>query len=314
MFDLLWKYHKKNNNYLAAARILAKLAERHSTEIDLKSRIEYLSRAIVCIKSEEVGILDAHRTNGAELLHDLEEEMEVVRVQQTVVEAMSNLPRTPQVDQAIVQLNADLMSITQLYSEFAEPYQLWECQLAILHCAGHPDSMLIETVWDQIINMEISRTAEMLPHDRINVMANKIKTLGKLYSSSRKYFPLEHLVRTLELFSVSLKVSYDWVFQSLLEIGVPLPRVFEVYNRLYASNDPIWLTQGCPNHLLNALAKILDQFANSPNIVAFAERRSFTVHCLDVIGNCLNYLYTKHDSNDLVKEFKGIQAKLERLN
>jgi len=328
MFDLLWKYYKKNNNYLAAARILAKLAERHSTEIDLKARIEYLSRAIVCIKSEEtgVGILESHRgggaasaagaANGAELLHDLEEQMEVVRVQQSLVEAVSNLPRTPEVEQAILQLNADLMSITQLYSDYAEPYQLWECQLAILHCAGHPDSMLIETVWDQIINREISRTAEMRmqPHDRINVMANKIKTMGKIYSSSQKYFPLEHLVRTLELFSVSLKVSYDWVFQSLLEIGIPLPRVFEVYNRLYASNDPIWLTQGCPNHLLNALAKILDQFANSPNIVAFSERRSFTVHCLDVIGNCLNYLYTKHDSNDLVKEFKGIQAKLERLN
>ena len=42
--DLLWKYHKKNNNYLAAAKILAKLAERHSTDVNLKSRVEYLSR------------------------------------------------------------------------------------------------------------------------------------------------------------------------------------------------------------------------------------------------------------------------------
>ena len=42
--------------------------------------------------------------------------------------------------------------------------------------------------------------------------------------------------------------------------------------RLYSANDPIWLTQGCPNHLLNSLAKILDQFANCPNIVAFSER------------------------------------------
>ena len=64
----------------------------------MKSRIEYLSRAIVCVKSEEVGILDSHRNaNGAELLHDLEEQMEVVRVQQSVVEAMTNMPRSPQV-------------------------------------------------------------------------------------------------------------------------------------------------------------------------------------------------------------------------
>lgn len=29
MYDLLWKYYEKNRNYSAAAKILAKLAERH---------------------------------------------------------------------------------------------------------------------------------------------------------------------------------------------------------------------------------------------------------------------------------------------
>ena len=83
------------------------------------------------------------------------------------------------------------MSITTLYSNYAEPYQLWECQLAILHCAGHPDSMLIATVWDEIISREISRTAEVgSPQDRIAAMAIKIKGLGKLYANSQKYFPL----------------------------------------------------------------------------------------------------------------------------
>ena len=48
------------------------------------------------------------------------------------------------------------------------------------------------------------------------------------------------------------------------------------------------------------------------NIIIFF-RRHFTVHCLDVIGNCLGYLYTKPDANDLVREFRSIQAKLERM-
>ena len=91
----------------------------------------------------------------------------------------------------LLQLNSDLMSITTLYSDYAEPYQLWECQLAILHCAGHPDSMLIATVWDEIISREISRTAEVgSPQDRVAAMAIKIKGLGKLYANSQKYFPL----------------------------------------------------------------------------------------------------------------------------
>ena len=44
MFDLLWKYYEKTRNYAAAAKILAKLADRHSTEINLQQRVEYLSR------------------------------------------------------------------------------------------------------------------------------------------------------------------------------------------------------------------------------------------------------------------------------
>ena len=45
----------------------------------------------------------------------------------------------------------------------------------------------------------------------------------------------------------------------------------------------------------------------------FHPRRQFNVHALDIIGNCLGYLYTRHDSNDLVQQFRAIQAKLERL-
>ena len=48
-------------------------------------------------------------------------------------------------------------------------------------------------------------------------------------------------------------------------------------------------------------------------IIFYFNRRQFNVHCLDVVGNCLGYLYTRHDSNELVQQFRGIQAKLERL-
>merc|ERR1719219_2580842 len=86
MFDLLWKYYEKNKEYVAAARILSKLADRHSTELDLAGRVEYLSRAVMCVKSSE-----GSRAAG-ELLHHLEEKMEVARVQLQVKEAVVCLP------------------------------------------------------------------------------------------------------------------------------------------------------------------------------------------------------------------------------
>ena len=87
MFDLLWKYYEKTRNYAAAAKILAKLADRHSTEINLQQRIEYLSRAIICVKSGEI-CMESHRGGTGQLLHDLEEKMEVARVQLQVLDSL----------------------------------------------------------------------------------------------------------------------------------------------------------------------------------------------------------------------------------
>lgn len=88
MFDLLWKYYEKTRSYACAAKILSKLADRHSTEVNLHQRLEYLSRAIMCVKSGELGG-ESSKVGVGELLHDLEEKMEVARVQLQIVEALS---------------------------------------------------------------------------------------------------------------------------------------------------------------------------------------------------------------------------------
>lgn len=191
MFDLLWKFYEKTRNYSAAAKILAKLADRHSTEINLQQRVEYLSRAIICVKSGEMS-MDSHRGGTGQLLHELEEKMEVARVQLQVLETMNGIRGSvPEADAAICQLNADLIDLTQLYSDFAEPFNLWECQLAIIHCAGHPDNNLIEVLWSNILDVEISKVQNTIQtQTKIQMLASKLKTLGKLYATSQKYFPM----------------------------------------------------------------------------------------------------------------------------
>jgi hypothetical protein len=46
VYDLLWKFYEKSGQFIAAARVLSRLADAHSTAISLPLRIEYLSRAI----------------------------------------------------------------------------------------------------------------------------------------------------------------------------------------------------------------------------------------------------------------------------
>ena len=54
--------------------------------------------------------------------------------------------------QAIDHLNSQLMDVTTLYGDFADELDLHECKLAILHCAGHYDVGLIESLWRSIIS------------------------------------------------------------------------------------------------------------------------------------------------------------------
>jgi len=118
LFDIIWKYYEKNGQYFLAAKILDKLSSRHSNELKLSSRIEYLSRAIMCVKSGE----DGPTTSGAgQLLHHLEEKMEVARVQLMVLEAASNNSAAAG---TISRLNSDLLDITTLYQDWAEPFSL----------------------------------------------------------------------------------------------------------------------------------------------------------------------------------------------
>lgn len=43
------------------------------------------------------------------------------------------------------------ISLPQLYGEFADPFKLAECKLAVIHCAGYSDPILVHTLWQDII-------------------------------------------------------------------------------------------------------------------------------------------------------------------
>jgi len=69
--------------------------------------------------------------------------------------------------------------------EFAEPFGLWECQLAILRCSGHHDPPLVESMWERILEEETGCDCA-----GVDIVANKVKSLAKTYAGSQKYFPM----------------------------------------------------------------------------------------------------------------------------
>ncbi|XP_056402290.1 nuclear pore complex protein Nup155 isoform X2 [Hyla sarda] len=311
--DLLWRYYEKNRNFGSAARVVAKLADMDSTDISLKQRIEYLSIAILSAKSSTgVSML-----SDGEFLHELEEKMEVARIQLqiqgTLVRRYAHQPST---QNAVALLDSQLMDTTRLYGDFADPFKLSECKLAIIHCAGHSDPILVQSLWEEIIERELNDSIGMNAAERMQVLNLKLTSLGKIYASTPRYFPLEFLVKHLEKQVCNFNWDVGFVSQTMQEIDVSVPKLLEVYDHLFKERDPFWARVKKPLHLLDCIHVLLSGYAQDPNKVQRHERRLFNMMCLDAISLYLVELHSMEPTTTVqaaVGNFKSLQAKIERL-
>ena len=216
MLNLLWKHYERNANHMAAAKVLSKLAERHGIDVDLAQRIEYLARAVLCVKSSQMQVSAA--ASQGEFLHELEEKIEVARVQWRVLEAVAG--RAPEEER---RLNADLLDVTALY-QLCERLDLPRCQLAIVVCAGHRDPALVRDLWRRLLAALLQQSGSAA------AAAPAVTELAREYRGQPAYCPLETAVRQLEEHSCRHAWSPpDWTAAALAEAGVSLPELLTVY-------------------------------------------------------------------------------------
>ncbi|XP_048318324.2 nuclear pore complex protein NUP155 isoform X1 [Ziziphus jujuba] len=194
-FDLLARYYVLKRQHLLAAHVLLRLAERRSIDAgdvpSLEQRSHYLSNAVIQAKnaSSSDGIVGSTRSafdNG--LLDLLEGKLAVLRFQIKIkeeLEAIASRLEASSVSSESVQngtlpngrltgdsnlaniarekakeLSLDLKSITQLYNEYAVPFELWEICLGMLYFAnysGDADSSIVRETWARLIDQALSR-------------------------------------------------------------------------------------------------------------------------------------------------------------
>ncbi|XP_018403107.1 PREDICTED: nuclear pore complex protein Nup155 [Cyphomyrmex costatus] len=312
--ELLWQFYERNKNHAAAARILDSLATKGS-EISLSKRIEYLARAVVCMRSHQTGCAP----HLGVFLCELEDKLEVARMQQQILEIISNqqnLFDSMIVTDAKLKLNSSLLDITPLYREYAEPLQLWECKLAILHCSGHQDDMLIKGIWTNIIDNELENITEPSNEDKMTILMCKIKSLGKEYIGSPHCFPIDFLVKQLEIKACKYKVTNTSIITSFLELGVAMEDLLDIYDKMIGTNIRIWLNEGNEFHLIESTANLVNHFIKNMTVTNNLVRRKIITKCQDVISKCLTTLFSKPNSGELEREItnlRSIQSILNRM-
>ena len=54
--------------------------------------------------------------------------------------------------------------------------------------------MLIESMWNKVLEAEIEKSPNSAStQTKLNILSSKLKSLGKMYASSQKYFPMGKL-------------------------------------------------------------------------------------------------------------------------
>lgn len=83
--------------------------------------------------------------------------------------------------------------------------------------------------------------------------------------------------------------------------------------RLISLNERVWLSEGNELHLIEAGAVLMDCIVSNSVPLSAHHRRRIIIKCQDLVSSSLNALYTKPDTEELVKVLKGTQTRLERM-
>ncbi|KAF2899844.1 hypothetical protein ILUMI_06343, partial [Ignelater luminosus] len=307
--DLLWKYYQSNNNPASAAKILHNLASKTGTMLTLKERLSYLARAVMCMRSDKVG----YAPHLGVFLKDLEDKLDMAQVQEQVLNAIINIKTTqPNAEQAITALNSGLYDLTQLYEEFCDPFNLWECKLAIIDCAGYSDNALIENIWHHIIEDELRKSTGPAD-DRMADILNKITLLIGRYKNSSNCVPLDYIIERLEIISVKLRACAKLV-PDAVSLEVPMEMVVQIYNDLICSSttDQFWSMGENEFHLADAFTELVNKFLANSNSYDHHLRIKIKATCEDVVAKLLTTLYSKPNAGQLINMLKNVQARLAR--
>eukprot|EP01135_Chromosphaera_perkinsii_P003900 Nk52_evm1s262 gene=Nk52_evmTU1s262 len=314
--DLLWQYYVRNDNYGAAAKILSQLAEKRGCEIPLSKRVEYLSLAVSNAKS--CPPRTAGGTDG-ELLHELEEKMEVAYIQQKVYNELRNIHDrmrntsannsvgsqealgefdVAELEQALSDLESGLCELSELYNAYAQHFKLHESCLAILHCANYNDPGLVIQFWDQIIKEELSsvKARGCTPAAVIKNLSSKVSTVGRLYYPSEVMFPIRYLCSTLEcqgfhFLSTNNYVNLKWVYKCFLDVGVPYATIYDVYNQTFRAKETFWQNPRSQLYFLNVLRAIITEWMDVAQESEYGgNRMSFRMAAVEIEGSIGNFL------------------------
>ncbi|GEM10376.1 nuclear pore complex protein Nup155 [Rhodotorula toruloides] len=307
--DLLWQYYVRTSRYARAASVLASLAETPAFPLSLQKRVEYLSLAVGNAKSQ---IPSSSRGDAVQFVTDVEEKLEVAQVQVEIFRAIeeSEMPQDEK-QRWLDKVEDRLFTITELYSEFAEPLELLEVILLIFHVSDHRDPFLVAATWEAIL----ARAQEEQPDHPVDAVAAKVTQLGSRFHTSDVSFPLPDLIALLEKFSYGRQgdARPGWVAHAIHDAGVPFEAIFAVYDELFTAKIPPWHTSAGLTFLASDIVELLSSWLAEASSAPTTVSRAFPATDVEsAIGRYLMGLQSASNAGAVVTRLQEMSRAIRR--
>lgn len=222
--DLLWKFYARREEYLKAAKALQELAMSPDQSLSLEERVYYLAQALTnaqsaaCVGSEDVEFLTA-----------LQERVDVAQVQLEVVRSIEAHRGMTEAEKQgpLDALDAGLLTLDELYNNFAAPLRLFEAILLILKTADTRVETVCSAVW-----LELLRSRE----DSVPALAEYLTDLLQRFYPSEAA-PLDIVLPLVYGLASELKGEPGWATRALLAGGVGAREVWDAIVALSEETD-----------------------------------------------------------------------------
>ncbi|KAL5104379.1 hypothetical protein TcWFU_010343 [Taenia crassiceps] len=193
---LLWRQLEARGAHREAAQVLEHLATTVGAGegLTLEDRLDYLARAIVSIKA----LPQSQLAEASDYLADLQDRLEVAELQRqlcielaaTSTSAAVSTSTTfshAEVEQALTELTrGPLLPTSELFACYADPFELHESKLLLLHFAAETDVDLVEAIWRALLHRILCGSSD-------SHLNSPVQTRRKRLSTNRK------TARSLEL-------------------------------------------------------------------------------------------------------------------
>ncbi|GMM38473.1 Nup170 protein [Saccharomycopsis crataegensis] len=232
---LLSRYYSKRQYYYESADVFYKLATSDFA-LSLDQRIEYLAKASgFCNCVEQFNL----RQQTVELLNNIQNNLDVAGIQLELVNKLQNdtALTEAQKNENIELLNKNILDISQLYNEFADPLGYDDLCLIIFKESDYRNFEEIHTKWDHILEKIKSiydSNSEMEP---LGVMVSNVMIqVGKRVHDSEFVFPIPVLIEKMLKVLSPVQLTPGIIVDSFIKSGVSYSKLYYILKEMIEIN------------------------------------------------------------------------------